>query len=92
MTINSPKDLETLAKSMRKLGVESLKIGDIEITLGPMPSKQTKRPTGRPSALNRITTSELPPSEEIPSEGFMSEEELLFYSVQEQVTPSAHNF
>lgn len=93
MKIDSPKDLEKVIAVMRKTGVESLKIGDIEIRLGDMPERPQKRSKAQPSPLNGdaygmmanipIIPQTAPPID-VESFDSLSDEERLFYSVSEQ--------
>lgn len=67
--LNTLDDLESFFKLCRKQGVETIKLENIEVKFGDMPSKQRK-------------SLEASSSDEIPTDG-PTPEELLFYAVRE---------
>jgi len=73
MKIENPQELEKLIKLMRKTGVESLKIGDLELKLTPdePPSKYKQR---------QSNSGPDPMLEMSPDEKRAYEEKLLFWS------------
>lgn len=83
MKINTLKDLEKVVKLCRKSGIDSIKIDGIELQLGPEPTisvKQSASITGGTQTFGEIASdTKIPMVEE------MSNEDLLFYSVQENL-------
>ena len=80
MVIKDIKDLKQIIDLCRKTGVDSIKIDNVEMKLGPAPvkyttNKETSRPYTPPGVITedtQITTDEL------------TEEQLLFYSTTNQ--------
>ena len=97
MQINSIKDLQKLVEMCRKTGVETMKVGNIEFTLGIQPAKEIKKTytetapqstaANDPFSLelaaikNNIQVQE---DQEEPVE--LTEEQLLFYSTSNEPT------
>lgn len=85
MKIENLKDLQKLIQLCQKLGVKSLNIGEVSLSLGDIPVKQAKTPkvaTRRiygPSGAVDVPT-DLLPAEQIDTPDSLSDEELLYYS------------
>lgn len=80
MEIKTLKDLEGLVKLMRKQGISSIKIDNMELQLGSEPVKASKAtkdllPTLAPGGI----TEEI----KVPTDGFPTAEELLMWSTGE---------
>lgn len=87
MKIDNQKDLAKLLKLLRKEGVEAIKMGDLELHLGRLPSKEAKKSKSvfiapeeniKVPQFNGIPATA--PVDDIDTDG-LSEEQLLMYSV-----------
>lgn len=78
MKIETISDLKECIQACRKLGVERIKIGDVEFHLGSPPVKAKRQPKGLQKQLNVISESD---KIDMPDE--LTEEQLLAWSIKE---------
>lgn len=81
MKVNTLSDLKKLLKLCRAEGVQAIKVDGLEIGLGALPVSAS-RPKHAPYDLNLPPEATAQIINNIPTDE-MSDEELLFYSVQE---------
>ncbi len=80
MELPKARDIVSLAKACRKVGIIHFRSGDVEFTLSDdLPESQTSR--GK-AALSAPSPAALDAADKFESDG-LTEEQLLFYSVQE---------
>lgn len=78
------KDLEKFLKLCRKQGVQSIRMGDIEVHLGDMPQPEAIRRSIMPEQimqnLGAYNPGDVTPETQVPTPNMPSEEDLLFWS------------
>ena len=79
MVIKDIKDLKQIIDLCRKTGVDSIKIDNIELQLGPSPIKTTTTPQRRPYTPAGVITED---TQILTDE--LTADELLFYSATNQ--------
>lgn len=84
MVINGVKDLAKVIALCRKEGVTAIKIDGIELSLGPLPTKQT-RTAAKATLTQTIVPGGIDESIQIPAA--LTDEQLLFWSAQSTETP-----
>jgi hypothetical protein len=77
MDVKSVKDLRAVLKLCREFGVDKLKIDNIEIELGQEPVK----PQANPPPPVQYTPGGITPDTKIETIGGLTEDQLLYYSV-----------
>lgn len=82
MTITTLKDLEKLIKKCRSLGVQSIKVDNVEFHLSDAPTRQVSRQfTAKQYVAD--TFGEVNESTKIETPDELTEDQLLFYSAQQ---------